>query len=151
MNTTLLLILVVILLLAASAFAQFYRTRRSPLGRVLYIFSNIRNAAKLCHEFSYKSSVKKFGVAGWEKNKDKVDFLPEELRAELARLFGMMEDVNLKIDTAIKFKSNAYLVTIDVKNLEGPLAASSKRLRDWLQDNMHNPEYLPRRRSLFRW
>ena len=151
MNTTLLLVLAIVLLIAASVFAQFYRTRRSPLGRVLYIFSNIRNAEKLCREFSYKRSVKKFQVAGWKKNKDKVPFLPEELRAELARLFGMMEDINLKIDTAIKFKSNAYLVTIDVKNLEEPLAASEQRLKEWVQANMHNPEYLPRRRSLFRW
>jgi len=151
MNSTLLLVLAIVFLLVASAFAQFYRTRRSPLGKVMHIFSDIRSAEKLCREFSYKSRAKKFRVASWYKNKDKVLFLPGDLRAELARLFGMMEDVNIKIDTAVKFKSNAYLVTIDVKNFEEPLAASRLKLRDWLQENLHNPEYLPRRKSLFRW
>jgi len=151
MSTTLLLVLAIVLLIAASVFAQFYRTRRSPLGRVLYIFSNIRHAEKICREFSYKRNVKKFQVAGWQKNKDKVHFLTKVLHTELAKLIGMLNESNIKIDTAVKFKSNAYLVTIDVKNLEEPLAASKERLRNWIQENMHNPEYLPRRRSLFRW
>jgi hypothetical protein len=151
MNSTLLLVLVIILLLGASAFAQFYRTRRSPLGRVLYIFSNISYAEKLSRELNQKGGVKKFRVAGWEKNKDKVPFLPDELRADLARLFDMLEDMNLKIDTAIKFKSDAYLVTLDVSKLEEPLAASKQKLREWIEDNLHNPEYLPKRRSIFRW
>jgi hypothetical protein len=151
MNNTLLFILVIVLLLVAAGFAQMLRTRRSPLGRVLHIFSNIRYAERLCRNFSYGRSIKKFRVAGWEKNKNKVLFLPEELRADLAKLFGVLEDINIKIDTALKFKSDAYLVTVDVKNLEEPLAACKQQLQRWVQENLHNPEYLPRRMSLFRW
>jgi hypothetical protein len=151
MSGTWLFVLALVLLLAAAVGAQFLRTRRSPLGRVLNIFASIRYAERLCREFSYSQSVKKFRVSGWEKNKEKVRFLPEELRGNLARLFGMLADINIKIDTAMKFKSDAYLVTIDVKKLEEPVTTCKEQLRAWLQANMHNPEYLPKRVSLFRW
>jgi hypothetical protein len=151
MNSTLLFILALVALLAVAIGSQLFRTRRSPLGKVLGIFASIRYAEKLCREFSYSQSVKKFRVKNWEKNKKKVLFLPEELRGELARLFGMLSDVNIKIDTALKFKSDAYLVTIDVKKLEEPLAACKGQLKNWVQANMNNPEYLPKRISIFRW
>jgi hypothetical protein len=151
MSGTLLFVLALVLLLVAAIGAQLFRTRRSPLGKVLNIFANIRYAERLCREFSYSQSVKKFRVSGWEKNKDKVRFLPEELRGNLARLFGMLADINIKIDTAMKFKSDAYLVTIDVKKLEEPVAICKEQLKAWVQANMHNPEYLPKRVSLFRW
>jgi hypothetical protein len=151
MNGTLLFVLAIIVLLAAAIGMQLFRTRRSLLGKVLNIFANIRHAERLCREFSYSQSIKKFKVSGWEKNKDKVRFLPEELRGDLARLFGILADINIKIDTAMKFKSDAYLVTIDVKKLEEPLATCKEQLKTWLQANLHNPEYLPKRISLFRW
>lgn len=151
MNPTLLFILAIVVLLAVAVGMQWFRTRRSPLGRVLGIFANIRHAEKLCREFSYSRSVRKFRVSGWEKNKGKVLFLPEELRVDLAKLFGTLADINIKIDTAMKFKSDAYLVTVDVKKLEEPLASCKEQLKAWVQANMHNPEYLPKRVSLFRW
>jgi hypothetical protein len=143
--------LAVLLLLAASIALQIFRTRRAPLGRVLHILANIRHAEKICRQVSDSRKVRKFRVNGWEKNKEKVRFLPEELRTELDRLFGTLADSNIKIDTAAKFKSDAYLVTIDVNKLEEPLAAGRQKLQRWLEANMHNPEYLPRRVSLFRW
>jgi hypothetical protein len=151
MSSTLLFILAIVLLLAVAIGAQLVRTRRSPLGRVLSIFSNIRYAEKLCREFSYNQSVHRFRVSGWEKNKDRVRFLPEELRNDLAKLFGMLSDINLRIDKTMKFKSDAYLVTVDVKQLEGPLDSCKEQLKTWVQANMHNPEYLPKRISIFRW
>ena len=144
-------ILVVVALLAASIGLQIFRTRRAPLGRVLQIFANIRYAEKLRQEFSDSRKVRKFRVNGWEKNKRKVLFLPEELRTKLDGLFGNLADINIKIDTAMKFRSDAYLVTIDVNKLEQPLASCKEKLQKWLQANMHNPEYLPRRFSIFRW
>lgn len=146
-----LFILVIVALLVASVGLQILRTRRAPLGRVLQIFANIRYAEKLRKEFSGSRKVRKFRVNGWEKNKRKVLFLPEELRTELDGLFGNLADINIKIDTAMKFRSDAYLVTIDVNKLEQPLASSKGKLQKWLQANMHNPEYMPRRFSIFRW
>jgi hypothetical protein len=144
-------LLAIVALLALSIGLQVFRTRRAPLGRVLQIFSNIRYAEKLCKEFSYSRQARKFRVNGWEKNKDKVLFLPEELRTELGGFFSKLADINIKIDTAMKFRSDAYLVTIDVNTLEQPLTSGKEKLQKWLQANMHNPAYLPKRLSIFRW
>ncbi len=146
-----LFIVAVTALLAASMGLQVLRTRRAPLGRVLQIFADVRYAEKLCKEFSYSRKVRKFRVSGWEKNKNKVPFLPEELRTELDGLFGTLADINIKIDSAMKFRSDAYLVTIDVNQLEQPLASCKGKLQKWVQANMHNPAYLPKRLSIFRW
>jgi hypothetical protein len=143
--------LAIVLLLAASVAAQVWRTRRAPLGKALRILANIRQAEKLCRDFSSSRKARKFRLNGWQDNKGSVPFLPEKLRAELEKLFGMLEDINVKIDAAMKFRSDAYLVTIDVNKLQEPLAAGRQELRQWVQANMHNPEYLPRRASLFRW
>ncbi len=151
MGNTLLFALVIVGILAASVFLQYFRTRRAPLGRVLQIFHNIRFAEKLCREFGYTRKVKKFRVAGWEKNKEKVLFLPEKLHRDLANLFGILMDMNVKIDTALKYKSDAYLVSVDVNSLEEPLADCKQQLRTWIQDNIHNPDYQPKRISFLRW
>jgi hypothetical protein len=151
MSSTLLFVLALVVLLVVALGAQLLRTRMSAMGKVLQIFANIRYAEKVCREFSYSQSVKRFHVSGWEKNKDKVRFLPEGLRGEMTKLFGMLSDVNVKIDTAMKFKSDAYLVTIDVKKLEEPLASCREQLKVWVQENLRNPEYQPKRISIFRW
>lgn len=143
--------LAIVALLALSIGLQVFRTRRAPLGRVLQVLSDVRYAEKLCREFSNSRGMRKFRVNGWEKNKGKVRFLPEELRTEIEGLFGKLADINVEIDSAKKFKSNAYLVTIDVNKLEQPLASVKEKLQKWLQVNMHNPAYLPKRLSLFRW
>ena len=151
MSSTLIFILAILLLLVVAIGTQLIRARRSPLGRVLNIFTNIRYAEKLIREFSYNQGVHKFRVSGWEKNKDRVRFLPEDLRNDLAKLFGMLSDLNIRIEKAMKFKSDAYLVAVDVKQLEEPMASCKEQLKTWVQANMHNPEYLPKRISIFRW
>jgi hypothetical protein len=144
-------VLVIIALLALSVGLQMFRMRRAPIGRVLLIFSNLRYAEKISKESSYSLSVKRFRVDGWQKNKNKVPFLPEELRTELDGIFGRLADVNDEIDRTMKFKSNAYMVSIDVNKLEKTLVSCKEKLQQWLQANMHNPEYQPKRMSLFRW
>ena len=150
-NSTVLFVIAMVLLAALAVGVQFFRTRRSPLGRVLRIFSNVKYDEKFCQDFNYSRSIGKFRTGAWEKTKEKVGFLPEDLRAELGRLFGIIADVNDRIEAAIHLKSNGYLAGIDVSKLQDPLAACREQLQKWISANMHNPEYLPKRRSLFRW
>lgn len=137
-------------MLALSVGLQIVRTRRAPLGRVVGILSNVKHNENLVENFSFHRNIGRMKASAWQKNKDKVDFLPQELLALLSRLFGMVEEVNERIDTAIKYKSDSYMAAIDVSKLKAPLAESRERLIEWIQENMHNPEYLPKRRSLFR-
>jgi hypothetical protein len=44
------------------------------------------------------------------------------------------------------------MASIDLSRLKAPLAQSQQQLREWVQENMQNPEYLPKqRRGLFRF
>ena len=39
---------------------------------------------------------------------------------------------------------------IDIDKLKEPLTQSKEQLREWVQENMQNPEYMPqKRRGLF--
>ena len=87
-------------------------------------------------------------TGAWAKNKDKVEFLPQELRMTLSQVFKMLEDANGRIDAARKFKSDSYMAGIDVSKLKEPLARSKEQLVEWLQANMNNPQYQAKRRSL---
>ena len=67
----------------------------------------------------------------------------------LSRTFEMAEEVNERIEAAKKFKSDSYMAGIDVDKLKEPLAKSKQQLREWLEANMQNPEFMPKRRGLF--
>ena len=150
MTTNILIGVVLFLMLGLSVVLQIFRTRQSPLGRVVGILSNVNQNEKYIRNFSYHRSKGKLKAGAWKKNRDKVDFLPEELRLTLSRLFEMVEEVNGRIDAAIKYQSDSYMAGIDVSKLEAPLAKSKEQLQEWIQENMHNPAYLPKKRSLFR-
>lgn len=150
-GTSILFGLVLFLLLVLSIGLQVLRTRRAPIGRVVGILANIKKNEKICENFSYHRSIGRLKAGAWERNKDKVPFLPGELRSDLARLFEMVAEVNENIDAAIKHKSDSYMAAIDIDKLKAPLSASRQRVQEWIFDNMNNPEYLPKRRSLFRW
>jgi hypothetical protein len=137
-------------MLALSIGLQVIRTRRAPLGRVVGILSNVKYNENLVENFSFHRSIGRMKASAWQKNKDRVDFLPQELLTLLSRLFGMVEEVNEKIDAAIRYKSDSYMAAVDISKLKAPLAESREKLQEWVYANMHNPEYLPKRRSLFR-
>ena len=139
------------LLLVLSLLIQAWRTRRSPMGKVVGIASSVRHNMKLCDNFSYDRSIGRFKTAAWDKHKGAVVFLPEGLRAELAGVFGEITEINERIDAARKYSSDSYMASIDVSKLKGPLASCREKLQAWVYENMNNPEYLPKRRSLFRW
>ena len=68
----------------------------------------------------------------------------------MSKCFDMIEEVNGRIDDAIKYKSDSYMAAIDISKLKEPIAMNKEQLQEWVQANMHNPEYLPKKKSLFR-
>jgi len=149
-GTNIILVIVVILFLALNVFIRSRRAGGSPLGRVVGIFANLNHNEKLVENFGFHRSVEKLKTNAWKKNKDKVDFLPQELRMALSQVFEMSEEVNERIDAARKFKSDSYMAGIDVSKLKPPLAKCRQQLQEWFQENMQNPEFQPkRRRGLF--
>ena len=153
MSETTINILMVVLLIGAlglNIFMKYRRSRKTPLGRVANILIDINRNVRFVDNFSYHHGAGKMKTGAWNRNKDKVDFLPQELRMTLSQLFDMSEQVNERIAAARKFKSDSYMAGIDLSKLKTPLATSHQQLQEWLQENMQNPEYQPkRRRGLF--
>ena len=140
---------VILLLLVFNVFFRKGRAEKTPLGRVVSIFSDLSKNEKLVENFSFHRTVKKLRTGSWKRNGNKVEFLPQDLRMMLAQTFEMSEEVNERIEAARKFKSDSYMAGIDVSKLKEPLARSKQRLQYWLQENIQNPEYMPKRRGLF--
>jgi len=149
-GTNVIIGIVLVLFLALNIYVKSRRTGKAPLGRAVSVLAEINHNEKLVDNFSFHYGVGRMKTGAWKKNKDKVDFLPRELRMTLSRAFEMSEEVNDRIDAARKFKSDSYMAGIDVSKLKAPLAESKQQLQEWLQANMQNPEYQPKkRRGLF--
>ena len=141
--------ILIALLLVANFFFRKRKAEKTPLGSVVSIFTELRHNQKLVETFSFHWKARRFKTASWKRNNAKIDFIPMEIRATLSKAFDMVEDVNQRIDAAKKYKSDSYMAAIDVDKLKVPLAQGAEQLQLWLQENMNNPEYLPKRRGLF--
>jgi hypothetical protein len=150
LTTNILIGVALFLMLGLSIGLQILRTQRAPLGRAIGILANINRNERYVENFSFHRSIGKLKAGAWKKNKDKIDFLPQELRTTLSKLFEMVEEANERIEAAMKYKSDSYMAGIDISKLKEPLARSKEQLQEWIQANMRNPEYLPKKRSLFR-
>ena len=143
-------IIVLVVLMIANFYFRKRKTESTPMGRVVGIFSDLNQNEKLTEDFGFQGAATKFKTGSWKNNRDKIDFVPQELRTMLATVFDMAEEFNERIDAAKKFGSGSYLQGIDITKLKAPLAKSKKGLQEWLEENMNNPEYAaPKRRGLF--
>ena len=149
LTSSILIGVAMVFLLVLSIGLQMLRTRRAPLGKVVSILSSIRYNARLCENFSYHHSIGRFKSQAWEKNREKVTFLPQELLDDLSEVFDIVAEMNENIDAAMKYKTDSYMAAIDISKLKGPLATCEEQLREWVYENMNNPAYLPKKRSLF--
>ncbi len=148
-SINIILIIVIVLVLILNIFLKGRRSLKTPLGRAVSILADINRNEKLVENFSFHHGVGKMRTSAWKKNSNRVDFLPQELLMTLSKTFEMAEEVNERIEAAKKFKSDSYMAGIDVDKLKAPLAKSKQQLQEWLEANMHNPEYMPKKRGLF--
>ena len=151
MNETVINILVgvaLVLALVFNGYMKYRRNQKQPLGRVTSILVDVNQNVKMVENFGFHHGAGRMKTGAWSKNKEKVEFLPQELRMTLSQVFEMLEEVNGRIDAARKFKSDSYMAGIDVSKLKEPLARSKERLAEWLQANMNNPQYQAKRRGL---
>lgn len=146
---TLFIVIIMVLLLVVGIFLRLRREQKTPLGMVTVLLSEVNQNQKLIETFNFHWRTKNFKAGSWQRNKARIDFLPQELLATLSNAFGIAEDFNERIDAAKKYKSDSYMASIQVDKLKLPLTKSKQALEEWLQENMQNPEYLPKRRGLF--
>ena len=145
------IVIVMVLLLAFNIFIKSRRgqgQQKTPLGAVGALLAEVNYNQKLLETISYHRQAKKFETAGWERNKEKLDFLPQGLLTILADTFRLAADFNERIDMSRKYKSDSYLASIDVRKMQPLLEKSRQGLEEWVQVNRQNPEYSPKRRGL---
>jgi len=144
------LVILIVVFLVGNIYFKKRKGDKTPLGMVVSIFSEVNGNQQIIEAFSFHRTSQKFRTGNWERNKDKIDFVPMELRNTLSRAFDMAREFNERIDAARKHGSDSYMAGIDVDKLKAPLAKSKQELQEWLQENMQNPEFAPpKRRGLF--
>ncbi len=143
-----LLVLLVVLFIAAIIFKR--RGGTAPMVIAMGLYRDVDKNQKLVEAFSFRLKIKKFKTKTWQKHKNRVDFLGEELRAALTDAFKLAEDFNQQIDAAQKKGSSSYLSAIQVDKLKEPLARCRQGLEKWIQDNWGNRDLYPKRIGFFR-
>ncbi len=145
---TVLLVVLMVGLLVANVFLGKRKAEKAPMGKVVSVLSDIRHNQKIVQTFNFHWQTKRFKTGGWRRNSTKITFLPEDLWISLDKIFDLIDDYNQRIDIAKKSRSDSYMAGIDVDRLKAPLDGAAERLREWVQVNMTNPEYAPKRRGL---
>ena len=149
-TTNILLGILIAVVLVANIYFKRRKMEKAPVGKVTVMLMELNHNYELTEGFSFHRGIKRFKTGSWKRNKNKLDFLPMELRDTVAQAFEMCEDVNERIEAAKKYGSDSYMAGIDVEKLKGPIDKGRQDLRAWLQENMDNPEYAPpKRRGLF--
>ena len=146
---TIVLVVLMVGLLVANVYFGKRKAEKTLLGKVVSVLSDIRYNQRVIETFGFHWRTKRLKAGGWRRNSAKIGFLPEELWISLDKIFDMVDDFNQRIDTAKKYKSDSYMAGIDVDKLKAPLDKVAGRLGEWVQANMSNPEYAPKRRGLF--
>jgi len=144
------LLVLVVALFVGSIFFRKRRTGTAPMVIAMGLYRDVDKNQKLVEAFSFRLKIKKFKTKTWQKHKNRVDFLGEELRAALTDAFKPAEDFNQQIDAAQKKGSSSYLSAIQVDKLKEPLARCRQGLEKWIQDNWGNRDLYPKRIGFFR-
>ena len=149
--TTVIFVLAIIGMLVLTMILQGWRTNRSPLGKVINIFKDVKHNEKLTGNTVAGNVDSRFRTAAWDRHKESVGFLPEELLSLLGKLFTEMGEINRQIDESTKLGSRGYAGGYNSSRLQTNLADAREKLREWIQANMNNRDYLPKKIGLFKW
>jgi len=147
-NIWIILIPIILIIL----FNIFFRRRRPKAEKTqpeiaMSLLSEVATNQQIAEAFLEKTRVRKFRTDSWQRNKDKLDFLDQKLRDELAKTFSMAEEFNRAIDATHKFKSSSYLEGIPVDRLKESLARSRQGLEEWFELNKDQAMMTPGRRG----
>ena len=144
-------LIILIPLILLIVFNLFFRRRkkaeRTQPEIAMSLLSEVATNQHIADGFLGKTRVRKFRTDSWRRNKEKLDFLDEKLRNELAKAFNMAEEFNRAIDASRKYKSSSYLEGISVDRLREPFARSRQGLEEWFQANQDQARMTPGRRG----
>ena len=126
-----------ILAIVALILLQFFlRRRRKPEGTHDEIVQSLLGEVKLNQAvvgmLSAGQRPRRLEVVTWQRNRDKLEFLDQPLRAALSDAYRVAEEFNQQLDTARKYKLSTSLANINPNRLGESLSQSQQGLEDWL-------------------
>lgn len=143
----------ILLIIGLIVLQLFLRRRRNPevtQGDITRnLLSEVRINLALVETYGLRQKPKRFETVSWQRNKDKLDFLSRPLRGNLADAFRVAEDFNQQIQSAKKFKTASYIVSIDADRMKGSLSKSRDGLEEWLMAKTGTKETVPKYPGMF--
>ena len=131
----------------------FLRRRRSPDQSNRYIveglMSEIRVNLRLAEVLSEGEQIKRFITTSWKINRNKLDFLEQQVHSALTDAFTIAEDFNQQVAASKKYKSNSYIASIDVEKLKTKLNSSKEGLEQWFLNTTGSKEPPPKSPGMF--
>ncbi len=120
---------------------SFVMRRRKPIEKTpvdiaTSLFVETTTNLKTVDEFGSNSKPKKLKMAAWQRNQTKIDFLDESVRGNLANGYRLVEDYNMRLDSAKMYKSNSYIFGAGAEQMREPLLKSKEGLEQWLKSNV---------------
>lgn len=144
------LLIPIIIIIIFGILMRRRRGAKTHLEVAIGLLSEINHNLKVTDAYSANWRVKKrFKTGNWNRNKDKIDFLDEQLQMNMSSAFDLAEDFNQRIDDAKQHKSTSYLAGIPVDKMIEPLTKSKQGLTEWIQANFQTEMFQRRRRGLF--
>jgi len=136
-----------VLLIVFNLFFRRRKAEKTPPEIAMGLLSEVAINQQIAEAFLQKSQVSKFRTGSWQRNREKLDFLGQKLKDELAKAFSMAEEFNRAMDATRKFKSSSYLEGIPVDRLKESLAQSRQGLEEWFEANKDQAMMTPGRRG----
>ncbi len=125
----------IVLLIVVNIFLRKRRAERTPVEICARLLADVDYNHSLTENFQFNPKVGKFKTGGWQRNRNKIDFLDPALQSLLASAFSMAESANRDVDASRKYKTASYLSGIDVRKLKEYMAKSKQGLEEWFQAN----------------
>jgi len=144
------ILIILIPLILIILFNVFFKKRKAEKTQpeiAMSLLSEVATNQQIAEGFLGKTRVRKFRTDSWQRNKEKLDFLDQTLRDELAKTFGMAEEFNRAVDATHKFKSSSYLEGISADRLKESLVQSRQGLEEWFETNKDQAMTTPGRRG----
>ncbi|MFH1650870.1 MAG: hypothetical protein ABID87_02030 [Chloroflexota bacterium] len=136
-------------LLVVNFFVRKRKSDKAPIGMAVGVYVEVSKNLKMIDNGTLHWNSGGLRVKNWQRNHDKLSFLPSDILDNLAAANRVVEEVNQQLEYARRYKSDSYLQGIDFKRLKAPLEKVQQPLLEWIQENLRNPAYQPKRRGLF--
>jgi len=111
------------------------RSERSPVDIASVIFMDLRTNLGILESMGSSKRPRKLKVDGYQRNENKLEFLDDSVRRDLATTYHLAEDYNRQVEAVKSYQHSGYMSIISVDKLKRSLVNSQQGLEQWLRAN----------------